>query len=268
MMVLITGASGGLGRAMALECAKRGYDLFLTDMHEALLEQIRQGIIRQYNVAVYTKACDLMDAKETEKLFLHIGSLGLRITMLLNIAGIDFEGGFLERDCERLLGIVRLNIEATMRVTHMALRHRSADEKFYVVIVSSLASFYPIPLKATYAASKRFLLDFSIALGQELKKEGVSVLALCPGGLPTTKEALQGIAAQGFWGNMTTNSLGTVAHQTIVRVLQGKRIYIPGLTNQALSFMGKLVPRIFIAKLLYNRWQTAQGQWLMIENEQ
>ena len=120
---------------------------------------------------------------------------------------------------------------------------------------------YPMPLKATYAASKRFLLDFSIALGQELKNKDVRVLALCPGGLVTTQEAMSGIAAQGFWGNATTNPLELVAERTIDRLLARGGVYIPGALNRALSFAGKLLPRSWIAAAIYQRWSKAQQQW-------
>ena len=192
---------------------------------------------------------------------------GLYPDMLFNVAGIDHEGPFLQKGCEELLSIVRLNVEATMRVTHGVLAHRRAERPFYVVNVSSLASLYPIPLKATYAASKRFLLDFSIALGCELKKEGVRVLALCPGGLATTREALIGIAAQGFWGNATTNKLSVVASRTISRVLAGRRIYVPGAVNRVFFALGKLVPAGLIANMLYRRWSVAQAQWGKLEKQ-
>ncbi len=262
MMVLITGASGGLGRAMAVECAERGYSLFLTDLHESELAQIREGIRRRYDVEVFTRVCNLTDESQVTALFAYADQQGLRFDMLLNIAGIDFEGGFMDRDCQKTIGIVRLNIEATMRVTHEALARRA--DSFYLVFVSSLASLYPIPLKATYAASKRFLLDFSLALGQELRGKNVHVLSLCPGGLATTEDAMNGIAAQGFWGNATTNRLEVVAHRTVSRVLAGRKMYIPGLVNRTFSMLGGIVPRTLIARLLYNRWLSAQEKWLRI----
>jgi hypothetical protein len=262
MMALITGASGGLGRAMACECARRGFSLFLTDISETGLGSIRGGLERQYGVTVHTQACDLTDAAQTAALFDRINSLDSRPGMLLNIAGIDHEGGFMSLPRESIADIVRLNIEATLRVTHAALACRNKSEDFYIVNVSSLASLNPIPLKATYAASKRFLLDFSIALGQELRDEQVRVMALCPGGLPTTHEAVNGIVAQGVWGSLTTNGLGEVAHHTISRVLAGRCVYIPGVVNRILSFLSAIVPRLMVARLLHRRWQHAQRQWL------
>ncbi len=261
MTVLITGASGGLGRVMATECAHRGYDLFLTDWNKQGLIDITNGIKRQYPVEVRHKACDLTDIASIGELFDYLDSVNVRVNMLLNIAGVDFEGGFMDQPCEKLVNIIRLNIEATIRVTHAALLRRHPDDKFNIIIVSSLASMYPIPLKATYAASKRFLLDFSIALREELKHKNASVLALCPGGLPTTTEALLGIAGQSFWGSLTTNNLCTVARNAISRVLAGKPIYIPGKINVLLSVLGQCLPRTCIARILYRRWHIAQNKW-------
>ena len=257
-MVLITGASGGLGRAMAMECARRGHTLFLTDRDENGLRRIARGIVLSHGAKVHTFACDLTDFGEVQALFQEIERVQEPIDMLLNIAGVDFEGGFLERDSARLMTIVRLNIEATLLVTHAALERRAKDAAFMVVNVCSLASVCPMPLKATYAASKRFLLDFSIALGQELKRENVNVLALCPGGMPTTAEALSGIEAQGVWGRITSNSLGTIAKNTIDRALKGKRVYVPGLVNRALTALSRMVPPVLAARLVYHRWTQAQ----------
>ncbi|MCE5236507.1 MAG: SDR family NAD(P)-dependent oxidoreductase [Clostridiaceae bacterium] len=261
-MVLITGAAGGLGRAMAMECARRGFSLFLTDRDAEGLTRIERGVSLAHGVKVFTFACDLTDGGEVEALFEAIGQTGEPPDMLCNVAGVDFEGGFLERDSARLLSIVRLNVEATLLVTHAALARRSPGGGFTIITVCSLASVCPMPLKATYAASKRFLLDFSIALGQELKHDNVRVLALCPGGMPTTESALSGIDAQGFWGRITSNSLGTIARNTIDRALAGKRVYVPGVVNRVLSAFSRIVPPVLAARLLHRRWAAAQKKWL------
>ncbi len=258
MRVLITGAGGGLGRAMAAECARRGWDLMLTDMNEKSLQAFREGLNRQYHCNVDTLPCDVTDTEDVKRLFQHIREKDFAINMLLNVAGIDFEGGFLEVECDKLIDIVKVNIEGSLRMLHGALNARELDKRFHIVVVSSLASMYPMPLKATYAASKRFLLDFSMALAQELAQKNATVLTLCPGGLPTTPGALQGISAQGFWGRMTTNSLTVVARRTISRSLRGKRVYIPGVINHTFSILGRLVPKSMLTKLLYSRWHQAR----------
>ncbi|NLE24501.1 MAG: SDR family NAD(P)-dependent oxidoreductase [Clostridiaceae bacterium] len=262
MNVMITGASGGLGRVLAAECGLRGYNLFLTDINQTGLLSLRQGLERQFKVCVLAKACDLTKAESVDDLMSFIDLHSIRFDMLINVAGIDFEGGFLGQEREKITKIIALNNEATLRITHDILLRRRPNRKFNLVFVSSLASMYPMPLKATYAASKRFLLDFALALRQELKNQNATVLTLCPGGLVTTKEAMCGIAAQGFWGNATTNSLEIVARKTINHALQGKSIYIPGLLNRTLSFLGKIIPRSWVAALIYLRWNKAQVKWL------
>lgn len=262
MNVLITGAAGGLGRAFALDCAARGYDLVLTDVDAAGLDCVARGIERQYDVRVYALPCDITDDREVDGLIARVGEYQIKLDMLLNVAGLDHEGGFIGRSFENISSILRVNIEATLRMTHKAMALRRKTGRFHIVFVSSLASMYPMPLKATYAASKRFLLDFSIALGQELKGQNVAVLALCPGGLPTREDCIRAIEAQGFWGNATTNALEKVAHRTITRALDGRRVYVPGVLNRLLSIAGKLVSPLAIAKLLYGRWSRAQKEWL------
>lgn len=262
MNVLITGASGGFGRALANECGKRGYNLFLVDINEQGLRAIQQGLERQFGVCVAIKACDLTSDTSVDGLMETIDAQNIRFDMLFNVAGVDYEGGFLERSRRDVIKIVSLNNEATLRITHAVLNRRRENKPFSLVFVSSLASMYPMPLKATYAASKRFLLDFAMALRQELKSRNVNVLALCPGGLVTTKEAMSGIAAQGFWGGATTNPLETVARRTIDGALHGKGVYIPGALNRTLTFFGNLLPREWVAAAIYHRWNKAQKSWL------
>lgn len=262
MNVLITGACGGLGRALSGECARRGYNLFLTDVDGSKLAALRSGIERQHDVLVATRSCDLTRDEEVAAMLEDTDRCGFRFDMLLNVAGIDYEGGFMDRGRANILSIVSLNIEATLRITHAILERRRTGDRFYIVFVSSLASMYPMPLKATYAASKRFLLDFSIALGMELQASNVKVMALCPAGLPTTAESIRGIAAQGFLGNITTCGLEGVARKTITHALRGSGIFIPGFVNKMIRALGLLLPSRVVASLILARWNGAQKKWL------
>jgi short-subunit dehydrogenase len=264
MTALITGAAGGLGRAFALECAERGCDLLLTDINGPGLESVKQGIERLYDVHVLTQACDITKEADVGRLMGFARDNGLRLDILLNVAGLDFEGGFMQRSFESIEKIIRLNIEATLRITHEALLLRRKYGRFYIIFVSSLASISPMPLKATYAASKRFLFDFALALGKELKEENVSVLSLCPAGLPTTPESIRGIEAQGFWGSVTTNRLERVVRRTVTRALRGRHLYVPGALNRIFSVAARLLPASAAAELVYARWSRAQKKWLGI----
>lgn len=121
---------------------------------------------------------------------------------------------------------------------------------------------FPMPLKATYAASKRFLLDFSRSLRQELKDQNANVLALCPAGMVTTRENAEAIAAQGFWGYATINPLEVVARKTLDRALKGKELYVPGVLNRTISALGKILPPSWVAGIIHWKWNHAQKKWM------
>lgn len=258
--VLITGAAGGLGKAFAVASASRRWDLFLTDLSLAPLDTLAASLCSTYGVNVITHACDLTEPAERNALLERIYSEGVRFTMLINVAGIDFEGRFLDQSRQQIQTIIRLNIEATLAVTHSILPYRSPQEVFRVINVSSLAAFYPMPVKATYAASKRFLLDFSLALREELRELGISVTVLCPAGMPTHEETVKAIEAQGWVGQITTVDVGRVAHQTLDAALSGKALVIPGQMNRLLQTLGGLIPPGLVARMIGKRWSAVRQQ--------
>ncbi len=263
MNVLITGGAGGLGRALAVECADRGFNLFLTDIDENGLKCIKSGIENMYGVTVHIKGCDITKRSEVAEMFASANRLGFALDMVLNVAGFGYEGEFKTRDYASIDSLIKLNIEATLSVTHEALQHRKSYEKpYYIAFIASMAAMQPIPLKATYAASKKFVLNFAYALREELRRENAYVTAVCPGGLATTADALNGIQTQGFWGSATTNRLEVVARKTVSHTLNGKMRYIPGFTNNFLTILNIILPTKVTTKLLYNRWVKAQDQWL------
>lgn len=196
--LMITGATGGLGSAFVLEAARRGYDLLLTDRAPEGTS-FAGRLAEKFNISVVYQPCDLADDSAREKLLAGFKAEGYRFWGLINVAGLDNEGGFLERNRAQILKILQINILATMDVTHGILPLRDPDQQFRLINVCSMASFYAMPFKATYAASKRFLLDFSRALREEIKPFG-SVTALCPSGMPTTVECMRSMFAQGFLG--------------------------------------------------------------------
>ncbi|MDD3126464.1 MAG: SDR family NAD(P)-dependent oxidoreductase [Candidatus Izemoplasmatales bacterium] len=265
MNVFITGAAGGLGRAMAVECAKRGYNIVLTDCDEIHLVQIKNGLLRQYDINIEIIVCDLTNKEDVDTLIKKIDFLNLKFDMMLNIAGIDNEGAFMSRKYDQIGDIVKVNVEATLHITYEILNRRNTP--FNIVFVSSLASQFPMPLKATYAASKRFLFDFALSLGVELKESKVSVLTLCPGGLATNPTVIEAIDAQGFFGKATTNRLEIVSRKTIQKALRGDTVYFPGVLNNLFRIFNNLLPRQMVANLIHRRWVKSQAKWLNTNNQ-
>jgi short-subunit dehydrogenase len=258
MTVLITGAAGGLGKAFAVECASRGWDLFLNDLQQVPLETLAAALRRSYGVQVATHACDLTDAAERDGLFEHARAEGWHFSMLINVAGVDFEGPFFDQSARQIQTIVRLNVEGTLAMTHAILAHRKPGETLHIINVASLAAFYPMPVKATYAASKRFLLDFSLALREEVRGLDATVTVLCPAGMPTNAECIDAIEAQGLAGQLTTRDVGRVADQTLNAALVGRAVVIPGAINRVVRSLGGMIPAPLVAGLINWRWSSVR----------
>ncbi len=257
---LITGAVGGLGKAFAAECAWRGWNLFLTDLQENALATLTGGLKRQFNVNISFYPCDLTAPRSRVELWQEIQRLNLHFHMLINVAGIEYEGDFIRRSLDELHTILRLNIENTVEMTHRILQFRDPQQTLYILNVSSLACFFPMPMKAVYAASKRFLLDFSLALREELRNENVSVTVLCPGAVPTNPRTIRRLNAQGLFGQLSLMNAGDVAAIAIERTLQGKRIIVPGIFNQMLQRIALLLPPTVLAAFIGRRWRRARKE--------
>jgi len=257
-LALITGAVGGLGKAMALACARRGYDLFLTDLSAERLAIFAEGIRRQYPIQVIHQAADLTDGSEIKRLWDLIEAESLIFDLLINVAGLDHEGEFLSVSAGQTAQIIQLNVLSVVQMTRQVLQHRR-EQGLHIINVASLAAFYPMPVKAVYAASKRFLLNFSLALAQELRRENVWITTLCPAGLPTNQACLDSIRAQGWAGRLTTVNINAVASGCLERALRKRRLYIPGLPNQLLRAAGLLLPQPLLAWLIYRRWRRARS---------
>ncbi len=258
--LLISGATGGLGSALVRECAKRGYNLYLTDISEEGA-QFARSIAETYRIDVRYRACDLTSSQARQALFDQLRSEGCNFWGLINVAGFDNEGAFLEQTRQQILSIIQVDVESTVDMTHAILELRAPDRRFMLINVCSLAGFFPMPYKATYSASKRFLVEFSRALNEEIRDFG-SVTALCPSGLPTTAASLRKISAQGFWGKITMMKVETVARKTIDYALRGKAVYIPGFLNCVFQWLGTLIPPALVAKYIGKRWRAAQKELL------
>ena len=255
--LLITGSLGGLGSAFALECAQRGYDLVLSDL-PPVGERYARYLQDTYGVAVAYLPCDLMNPEARKVFYQELADLDFAFWGVINVAGLDHEGSFLERNSDQLVQIVRLNIESTLDTTHNLLQLRDQEQTFRVINVASMASFYPMPYKATYAASKRFLVDLSMALHEEIREFG-SVTVLCPAGMPTTDAAMRAIFSQGFWGKVTAMNPDEVARITLRKALRGRRMVVPGWINQWIVALSSLVPRRMKMKAVEKRWEISRN---------
>jgi short-subunit dehydrogenase len=260
---LITAAAGGIGKAFAAECAARGWNLFLVDLRAEALPPLATGLSRQFGVDVLCQPCDLSDPAGRAALWERIAGCGIELSFVINVAGMEVEGPFAGRSPEELRAILRLNVETTVEMTSRAVRFLNAagsenpgapPPRLHIINVASLAGFFPMPMKAVYAASKRFLIDFSVALRSELREQGISVTVLCPSGLPTNPLSTRRLEAQGFLGQLALMNVGDVAAGTIDAALAGRAVVIPGGFNRFLSALAPLVPPTAAAAFIWRRW--------------
>ncbi len=255
--VLITGAAGGFGSALAAECASRGWNLFLTDINPSGLGVMAGELSARYGVTAQTFACDMTDPDSRAALWEYVRDQCVQFHMLINVAGVEYEGPFEERTLEQLRTMVRLHVEAVAENTRSVLAFRHPAAPLRVINISSLAGFNPMPIKSVYSSTKRFIIQFTLALREEFSQDEVTFTVIAPAGMPTSERAIQGIKAQGFLGKLTAMKGEEVARRTVDQALAGKALYIPGVVNRVVKFLTGLPPETLMAKLIGRRWKKA-----------
>ncbi len=239
---LITGASKGIGKSMALECAKRSQNLILVARSEPELVAAAAEISKIYPVMVKFLAGDLTDGGFRTKLFEWCQNENLPVGILINNAGFDVWGDFSQSDINQQLNLIDLNIKALVDLTHKFLPQLKQQRKAHLLNVASLAGYYPIAYMSVYSASKAFVINFSRALRYELRSSSVKVSCLCPGSVATDFWKRNGMLPAGKDDNSGKMSAGSVAGSAISAMMRGKAVIVPGIVNKIYSPFLKLFP--------------------------
>ncbi len=172
-VAVITGASQGLGRAFAEHCARLGIDLVLVALPDSGLPRVAQGIKLLYDVKTHWFEMDLTQAGQVEKLVEAIADTGLGgVSILINNAGVGYNSRFEDSRLGENESCVLLNNLALIKITHLLLPELKRRPEAFVLNVSSLAAFFPMPYMPVYGPSKTFILNFSIALREEMRRTG------------------------------------------------------------------------------------------------
>ena len=201
---LITGASSGIGRALAHEHAKRGRDVVIVARREKELNELAEELRSQYGVQVRVIVKDLTAREANQEIYDEIEAAGIDIDYLFNNAGYGGHGKFHERQLSKDLNMIDLNIKALVELTHLFLNDMVSRGKGKILQVSSTAGFMPGPLQATYFATKAFVNSFSQALDEEVREHGVTVTALCPGAVSTEFSEQANLEGTGVMQNAKT----------------------------------------------------------------
>ncbi len=231
---LITGASSGIGRALAEQFARDGYGLILTARGEAILAAVAQDLARRFAVPVQSIPCDLAVAGGAAELCQRLRAHGLHVDVLVNNAGAGLCAEFKLAPLERELAMMQLNMLSLVALTKLLLPDLCARGGA-MINVASTAAFQPGPYKAIYYASKSFVLSFTAAIGDELRHE-VRVMALCPG--PTASNFQRAAALDGTvpMAARPLPAADEVARAGYAAFKRGRRVFVPGTMNQLLAF--------------------------------
>jgi short-subunit dehydrogenase len=193
-VALITGASSGIGEQFAYSLAREGYGLALTARRDDRLQGVAAQARKLGAPDVRTFGADLSLRTAPEELYRAVAAAGLKIELLVNNAGFGTRGRFDTLALERELEQIDLNITALAALCRLWLPEMVAAGRGSIINVASTAGYQPVPYMSTYAATKAFVVSFSLALHYELDGTGVNVMALCPG---ATRTEFQAVARNG-----------------------------------------------------------------------
>jgi uncharacterized protein len=248
---LVTGASSGIGVALAGELARRGHALTLVARRADRLRDMAAEISREHGVRVEWIAVDLTDASERDRIPAEVASRGLVVDRLVNDAGMGTSGRFHELSVAKEVQLVRLNVEAMVALCGAFLPGMVERGSGAVLNVASVSGFMPVPQQATYSASKAFVLTFTEALTLDLHGTGVTATALCPGPVKTEFEGIiEGLPSALFVDP------ARVAREAIDALEQGRRTVVPGALNKVNAVSGRYAPRRVFLPLARRFWPT------------
>ena len=243
---LLTGASSGIGLALAEALARRGRSLILVARQRDALETIALELTQRFGVEVLFRACDLGEPLRLSGFLLELEEGDRQIDLLVNCAGIGTCGPFLAHDWSAEQDLIELNVLALTRLCHAIGNMMAVQGGGQILNVSSIAAFQPGPWLSTYFASKAYVLHFSEGLREEVKKTGIKVSVLCPGITRTGFFDAAKMNTDAIKQNARALSPEEVALYTVRALDKNKAIIIPGRRNRWLTRL----PRVF------SRWMT------------
>jgi short-subunit dehydrogenase len=240
-VALVTGASSGIGRAIAVELAAQGSDLVVVARRRDRLEALAEELRAAHGVKVDVLVADVTVADELAAVEERVRHGSPPVDLLVNNAGAGGQGAFADVPVDRTQSQILLNVMAPVRLTHAALEQMVPRRRGGVLNVSSIAGLQPMPNVATYAASKAYLSSFSHAVHEEVRHRGVTVTALLPGFTRTEFHEVANISRSVVPGPAWMKA-DVVARAGLRAVARGRAQCVPGLGYRILTVISGLTP--------------------------
>ena len=253
---LVTGASSGIGTAMARELASRGYAITLVARREERLRSLAADVTSEHDVSAEVIAADLGEAAERDRLQDELRSSGRSVEVLVNNAGFGHQADFATSPRDRMVEMVKVNVEAVVDLTSRFLGPMVERGRGSIINIASTGSFQPLPGSAVYGASKAFVLSFSEAVRTELRGSGVTVTAVCPGPVRTEFTEAAGVAGlEDRTPGIVWMSAEDIARHAVDGAAHDKRVVVPGMLNRAGALAGQHSPRAIALPLIGRIWR-------------
>lgn len=251
--VMITGATGGLGKAFCFNQANQGKNLILTGRSIDKLDTLKTELTECYGALdILVFPCDLSSNDSRENLYKQILSNRLSIERLINVAGVDTQMAFSEYTQEKLLFQIKVNLEATLSVTKFVLDNFS--DGVDILTVSSMCGITPMPYFSAYSATKAALINFFDSLRKEYSGKYVRITTLMPGSIPTRSDIIEDIKKQGLTGRLSSKPPDFVAKKGIKALEKNKRHCIPGFYNKIVYLLSKITPYGIQTKIIKHKF--------------
>jgi short-subunit dehydrogenase len=241
--VIVTGASLGLGKAISRKLASMGYNLILLSLPQEDLNGYCGELSLTYGIKALDYETDLKDAENIREFAAWALSRNVDIVGLINNAGMGGSSFFDKADFSMIDTMILVNIRALTLMTRLFIPELKKKEKSFILNVSSIAAFKPMPFKTVYPASKAYVYSFSVGLCEELKGSPVQVSVLHPGPMDTSPDNEVRRNRHGFLGKLVLLSVDEVAEIAITQLLAGKKVIIPGIFNKICIRLLKTIPR-------------------------
>jgi len=255
---IVTGASSGIGQALAFEFASAGFNLFLTGRNESALNDVAAECSGKHGVLTEVAVADLSGADKVQCLIAEIQSKPYRYEVLVNNAGFGIHGDFASTDIAENVRLVDVQLTAALQLTRAVLPGMIERRNGKILNVASVYSFSPVPFQSVYAACKAFLLSFSASLQNEVEDKGVTVTVFCPGVTQTEFRSRAGIRQKRSDSGMTAEAAARIAFKETMR---GTHIVVPGLVNKVFTFAVGILPIRYASSLVrYINRQRGQDQ--------
>mgnify|MGYP006198760487 CR=1 FL=1 len=246
---LITGASSGLGLALAEALARKGRNLILVARQRETLEPVAIELTQRFGVEVLFRACDLSQPLRLSGFVLELEEGERRIDLLVNCAGLRTYGPFLAHEWADEQDLLEVNILAMSRLCHAIGNLMAVQGGGQILNVASVAAFQPGPWMSSYYASKAYVLHFSEGLREELKSCGIQVSVLCPGPTRTAFFDTAQMDTAKLDRSEQLMSPEEVALYTVRALDKNRALIMPGRRNRWLAFAPRLLPRWLVCKL-------------------